>query len=164
MAANHRPIIRGDDHAIWRRIKLIPFEQTFAKDKQDRSLKEKLLRELPGILNWAVEGCLQWQKIELETPPSIQEATQEYREEMDLLADWMSTHCVLGSNQSATVRELYGSYIRWCETNEVEPLQRRVFGRKLASKGLKGCKIGGQRGYNGIGLTEVGAVYLRVAS
>ena len=62
MATNHKPRIGGMDHAIWRRIKLIPFEVTFPEEKQDKRLPEKLDKELPGILAWMVEGCLRWQK------------------------------------------------------------------------------------------------------
>jgi putative DNA primase/helicase len=83
LAANHKPVIRGTDHAIWRRIHLIPFNVQIPKPEQDRDLPEKLKAELPGILNWALEGCQMWQLYGLEPPAEVQAATQDYREEMD---------------------------------------------------------------------------------
>ena len=153
VAANHKPIVRGDDHAIWRRIHLIPFEQTFEGNAQDKRLKQKLLAELPGILNWAIEGCLLWQKQGLVQPAHIKSATMEYRDEMDLLAEWIESCCSIGPNESATVGNLYQSYNGWCIANWVKPMERRVFGRKLKSRGFQGAKSGGQRGYRGIGLS-----------
>ena len=151
MAANHKPIVRGDDYAIWRRIHLIPFEQTFEGESQDKNLKSELLAELPGILNWAIEGCLLWQKQGLVQPEAIQKATLEYRDEMDLLAEWIDAKCVVGPDRAASVAALYNSYDIWCLNNRVKPMERRVFARKLKSRGFKSVKSGGQRGYLGIG-------------
>jgi putative DNA primase/helicase len=152
VAANHKPIVRGDDHAIWRRIHLIPFEQTFEGKNKDKNLRERLLAELPGILNWAIEGCLLWQKQGLVQPAQIREATLEYRSEMDLLAEWIESCCCVGPNECATVASLYQNYNSWCITNWVKPMERRTFGRKLSSRGFQRDKLGGQRGYRGIGL------------
>jgi putative DNA primase/helicase len=95
LAANHKPVIRGTDHAIWRRIHLIPFNVQIPKKEQDRELPEKLKAELPGILNWALEGCLMWQEHGLEPPQEVQTATEEYREEMDPLGDFLAECCTL---------------------------------------------------------------------
>ena len=150
VAANHKPIVRGDDLAIWRRIHLISFERKFEGKAQDKGLKQKLLAELPGILNWAIEGCLLWQKQGLVQPPQIREATQEYRDEMDLLAEWMESRCIQGPDKVETVTNLYRDYDTWCLVNGVRAMERRVFGRKLKSRGFQGVKSGGQRGYRGI--------------
>ncbi|QBQ56232.1 hypothetical protein E3U44_18300 [Nitrosococcus wardiae] len=111
MATNHKPIIRGDDHAIWRRVKLIPFEQTFAGKKQDKGLSHALLQELPGILNWAIQGCLDWQKEGLNSPQVVEEATREYRSEMDLLGEWLEERCVQGAEHKAKTADLYQDYL-----------------------------------------------------
>ena len=163
MAANHKPIIRGDDHAIWRRVRLIPFEQTFDAKREDKRLKEKLLAELPGILNWAIAGCLKWKQEGLVLPKIVKQATQVYRNEMDLLAEWIETQCVVDPDREATTGELYGSYHRWCTGNETRPLGRAVFGRKLAAKGFEPRKVQGARGYQGIGVKR-DEDYLRAAS
>ena len=71
LAANHRPLIRGTDHAIWRRIILIPFDVTIPPEQRDKKLAEKLCKELPGILNWAIKGCLEWQEHGLVPPSAV---------------------------------------------------------------------------------------------
>lgn len=152
MAANNKPIIRGDDHAIWRRIILIPFTQTFSDEKQDKRLLEKLTSELPGILNWAIEGCLAWQQGGLQPPDVVTRATQEYRTEMDLLAEWLESNCDNGPGWS-TSASLYSDYKDWCEKNFVDrPMDIRIFGRKLASKGFERGKVDSCRGFRGIKL------------
>jgi len=73
---NHRPDVRGNDHGIWRRIKLIPFEVQIPDEEKDPQLLEKFLQELPGILNWAIKGCLDWKKNGLGTPSVVTEANR----------------------------------------------------------------------------------------
>ncbi len=85
---NHKPEIGGSDHAIWRRIRLISFNVTIPADDQDRNLMRKLQGELPGILNWALEGLAQYRKNGLGYPDEIRAATEEYRGEMDPLRDF----------------------------------------------------------------------------
>jgi putative DNA primase/helicase len=154
MVVNHKPIIKGDDHAIWRRILLIPFLQIFEGQAQDKSLKQKLMEELPGILNWAIQGCLRWQESGLCPPAEVTDATREYRDEMDLLAEWMEMDCVISPEREASVGELYSSYMEWCITNKVPQMNRKVSGQKLKSKGFSSEKIRGQRAYRGIGVKE----------
>ena len=80
MFGNHLPQIRGTDRGIWRRVRLIPFNVEIVETKRDRHLQEKLGQELPGILNWALEGCMNWQREELKSPVAVKSATAEYRE------------------------------------------------------------------------------------
>lgn len=150
VAANHRPTVKGDDHAIWRRLLLVPFDQRFEGKKQDKALRSTLESELPGILNWAIEGCLQWQTQGLNPPASIRAASEEYRTDMDLLGEWIESSCATGSDEQASVTHLYESYCTWCFRNHTKPVDRRIFGRKLKSKGYTSCKITGSRGYKGI--------------
>ena len=73
------PQINNTDHGIWRRIKAIPFNRTFSAEEQDKTLGDKLIQELPGILNWAIEGCLAWQADELQTPQVVDDQVAEYK-------------------------------------------------------------------------------------
>ena len=125
-------MIRGTDWAIWRRIHLIPFTVQIPKDEQDRELPEKLKAELPGILNSAIEGCINWQDKGLSTPLAVQEATQKYRDEMDILGDFVGECCIIASGASATAKELYSAYTQWAEDNgEKRSLPQRTFGMSL---------------------------------
>ena len=94
IVGNHKPVIRGDDHSIWRRVHLLPFSRIFEVHEQDRNLPEKLRQELPGILNWAIQGCLLWQRAgRLQLPEIMLREAQEYRSEMDLIGKRMGNTC-----------------------------------------------------------------------
>ena len=88
LMTNHKPLIYGVDHAIWRRVKLIPFTVTIPDEEQDKELPEKLRKELPAILSWAVMGCLEWQQVGLKEPTEVTVATETYRSEMDILGEF----------------------------------------------------------------------------
>lgn len=137
LATNHKPIIRGTDHAIWRRIRLIPFTVTIPESEQDRRLPARLRAELPGILRWAIDGCLAWQRDGLTPPASIIAATDSYRVEMDLLALWIEDCCTVGDTLTDTATALYRSYVNWCENNGQKPLAQRSFGLRLAERGMQ---------------------------
>ena len=117
MATNHKPIIRGTDDGIWRRIHMIPFTVQIPADKVDRQLKSKLEREYPAILRWAVEGCLLWQREGLKQPRAVLDMTREYRREMDVISGFLDDRCEVGEGFSAKSSELYAAYSAWCESN-----------------------------------------------
>lgn len=136
LAANHKPVIKGTDHAIWRRIKLIPFEVTIPKQEQDRELARKLQAELPGILNWALEGCLQWQRHGLQEPERVMAATESYREESDVLARFLAECTVPSSTGTVQAGRLYARYKEWCEANGERPWTNTLFGKRLKERGF----------------------------
>ena len=109
-AVNHKPTIRGSDHAIWRRIRLIPFNATIPPEKQDKNFSEKLNAELPGILRWAVEGCLLWQSEGLGLPESVKAATADYRSEMDVISDFIEECCEDTPGVQTPFSDLYHRY------------------------------------------------------
>jgi P4 family phage/plasmid primase-like protien len=155
LAANHRPEIRGTDYAIWRRIHLVPFTVTIPKGERDGKLPAKLAAELPGILNWAIAGCLDWQKDGLGVPQAVTDATEEYRQEQDVLADFIAEHCMIDPQAYAVAGPLHKVYTAWCEANGTKPLSSQAFGRRLTERGFKADKprIGGKqtRIWRGIG-------------
>ncbi len=153
LATNHRPVVRGVDKAIWDRIKLIPFVVTIPEPKQDKKLLSKLLAELPGILAWAVEGCLAWQREGLGVPDEVRNATGAYRAEMDVLGGFLTDCCVLTPEAEATSKALYEVYRGWCEANGERPIGKRAFGLRLAERGFTPFKgTGGRRKWLGVGL------------
>jgi putative DNA primase/helicase len=144
LATNHKPQVRGTDYAIWRRIRLIPFEVTIPEDKRDPKLAAKLIaEELPGILTWAVQGCLAWQKEGLKPPEKVQAATKAYREEMDVLAGFLDECCEINQDPhkaqlfTTTAKELYEVYKQWCDRNGEYPETQRSFGMRLTERGLE---------------------------
>lgn len=115
LSTNHRPVITETKDAIWDRVHLIPWDQRFPPDKQDKALGEKLRAEAPGILRWIVEGCLEWQRIGLSPPPVIVAATDQYRKDMDLLGDFLAEICVLDPVAQVARPTLRRAYEAWAE-------------------------------------------------
>lgn len=155
IAANHKPVVRGTDYAIWRRIKLIPFTVTIPEEEKDENLRQKLLREGPGILRWAVEGCLAWQREGLGIPPEVKEATETYRAEMDVLGEFLADCCEVKKEAKTSSKELYDAYAGWCQVNGERPLSKRNFGQRLEERGFCPHKgTGGARYWLGLTVTQ----------
>lgn len=155
MAANHKPVVKGTDEAIWRRIKLVPFTVHIPEPDQDKHLPEKLSGELPGILNWALEGCLEWQKHGLGEPAEVTEATKEYRVDMDVLETFISERCVVSEGAWVKFKGLYNSYVEWCEESRESPENKRTFGDRLKERGFPPDNARGNVAIRrGIGLRE----------
>ena len=152
LATNHKPTIKGTDHAIWRRIRLIPFNMTIPEEEQDTDLPEKLRTEFPGILRWAVEGCLSWQKEGIHPPQEVSEATTEYQAEQDVLAGFLRDVCVEHPFSEITKKEFYAAYKEWCEENGDKPESQRAISRRMKERGFQEKKgTGGTRKWIGVG-------------
>jgi putative DNA primase/helicase len=135
--ANHKPVIRGNDPAIWDRVKLIPFNVSIPKSEQDKDLLKKLKEEAPGILAWAVEGCLEWQRKGLGNPSVVSRAVEDYRQEMDLVRMFIDDCCAT-DNPAATapVSALYGRFKQWCGQLGEAPVSPTAFGTWLTKNGF----------------------------
>lgn len=135
LSGNHKPGIRGTDYGIWRRIHLIPFEVVIPVAERDRRLVAKLTDELPGILNWALRGCLDWQRNGLQTPAEIEKATAAYRAEMDVIANFISDRVMKMGNHDESAREVYAAYKAWCEEAGERAESQRALGLLLTERG-----------------------------
>jgi putative DNA primase/helicase len=152
LAVNHKPIIRGTDLAIWRRIRLWPYTVTIPPEKQDKKLPEKLLAEAEGILAWLVKGCLEWQHEGLGVPASVTKATGDYRTEMDVLGAFVADLCLETPMATAFAKDLYVAYTGWCEANGEKPITKTAFGLRLQERGHRPWRDMNARGWQGIGL------------
>jgi putative DNA primase/helicase len=153
MATNHKPVIKGSDHGIWRRIKLIPFTTRIAEERQDKELEEKLQREASGILNWLLEGAKRWTEERLKTPHIITSATDEYRGEMDVIGNFIQERCVQEEGASIRARELFKCYQEWCEENNEHACSERFLGLRLKELGLEQKRCSDGRYWQGVQLT-----------
>lgn len=131
LATNSLPQINNTDHGIWRRIKAIPFQRTFKAEEQDKALGEKLMAELSGILNWAIEGCLKWQQEGLTPPEIVERQTAEYKCSMDSISQFISDECVVGSEHSMSSSRFYERYRDWCSRSGRKPQPQSAFKRQL---------------------------------
>lgn len=137
MASNYKPIIRGTDHGIWRRIKVLPFKVIIPDHKQDKDLKDKLLAEMPQILGWMVKGCLEWQRVGLKTPAKIDKETREYREEMDVVQRWINETCEVGLAFKEKSTDLFKNFSNYVQVNKEFQLSHTMFGRNMSKKFTK---------------------------
>ncbi|MFM9535725.1 phage/plasmid primase, P4 family [Lysinibacillus sp. IITD104] len=137
---NHKPIIGGLDEGIWRRVKLIPFDLNLPAHKRDKKLPEKLSLEMSGILNWAIEGCLKWQKDGLIEPAVVAKATGNYKEDMDILGPFLAECCYVdkaNENIKIEAKELYNVYDSFGYKSGERTVSNRSFYRMLETKGFK---------------------------
>lgn len=154
LCTNHKPIVRGTDHAIWRRFMLIPFTVKIPDDEQDKALLEKLRRELPGILAWSARGCLAWQEIGLNPPPDVTEATRTYRDEEDVLGGFLAEECVVNPDNrelKARAGQLYDRFKAWTERSGETAISQKRFGAAMTERGHERYTDNGTW-YRGIGL------------
>jgi putative DNA primase/helicase len=153
LCANHRPIIRGIDHAISRRILLVPFDVKFWREEDqehgpldrraDPGLKARLLQERSGIFMWLLRGCLRWQKHGLGQSAIIQAATDAYRQEQDVVGRWIADHCQATPDARQSTLELYADFQAWCAAvGEFIP-SAKVFAERLSTHGFEARKSDG---------------------
>lgn len=141
------------NHAIWRRIKLVPFEVTITEAERDRRLLAKLQNELPGILAWAIQGCIEWQREGLGSPEKVSSATENYRSEMDVVGQFIVDCCVEHDSATSTAHDLYQAYLTWCDKNGQSPMKQSPWGSRLRDRGYHQVRFtGGRRGWKGIEL------------
>lgn len=144
LVTNNRPIVTETSNAIWRRLRLIPFDVKIPEARQDKRLTEKLVAEWPGILAWAVRGCLDWQQrqCDLELPEAVRQATEAYKDESDHVGDFISECCVDWRKHEVQKMRVpkertYTAYCIWCKDVGEEALSRRSFSTRMRSHGFE---------------------------
>lgn len=156
MYGNHRPSIVGTDEGIWRRMMLIECAHTVSKQELDPDLKEKLLKELSGILNWCIAGYKNFldNGKKLTEPESVRKARISYRSESDITSHFINDVCKVSANETVKFGDLYQEYRLWCESLNRPPQSNRELSTYLRTNGFKERNSGGFLYFNGIGLTE----------
>jgi putative DNA primase/helicase len=158
LRGNYKPIVTDSSEGAWRRLCLIPFENQVPPEKTDYRLEEKLLAEKEGILAWMIDGCHKWQKFGLKKPKRILEASDVYRNESDLLGEFLDDCCEKGAELEAPQKIVFSAYRHWCTQNGTKSPSQRSFTRQLGSRGIETVrrKINGEisRIYSGLCLTE----------
>ena len=136
LGTNHKPKI-SDDKAVWERIRLVPFTVHIPPPEREKTLDERLQTELPGILAWAVRGCLEWQRLdELREPAAVVDATAEYRHEMDTLGRFIEECCLVSPQVRVKAGDLYETYKTWCATSGEQTITLTAMGKRLDDKGF----------------------------
>lgn len=140
LATNHKPNIHDDSNGMWRRVKLIPFTVVIPKAEQDKNLYYKLLSEASGILNWCLEGYKMWAEAGLGNCSAVEEATEEYQENMDVIGRFVSENLVVGDTKQIKSSLLYDTFVEWCKRNGETAWKHTTFSLKMADKGYKKVK------------------------
>ena len=134
IVGNHKPEISDTSDGMWRRICLVPFDVTIPANNRDGKLLEKLKQEGSGILNWALAGLQKYQNGGLAIPKSIDAATAGYRDEQDIISEWIRDHCTTGPSLKVNKGEAYRAYVKWCSQNGHRHLAQQRFTRRLGDR------------------------------
>src|SRR5690606_14263589 len=133
----HKPSLRNVDEAVRRRFNLVPFTVTIPRPERDPDLPRKLEAEWPGILAWAIEGCLEWQRIGLAPPPAVLDATEEYLADEDAIGRFLDERCETGDMLAVEeVQDLFASWRDWCATTGEYAGSVRRFSQNLEARGF----------------------------
>lgn len=153
LAGNYKPTVKGSDHGIWRRMKLIPFTVTIPPEERDPDLERKLCAELPGILNWALVGCQHWREngYKLNEPKVIADEVAEYRNEMDIVSSWLSEFTRDDPEGWIHFGDTYKFFKAWSEAQYNFAYSGKRFGMILRDKGYVPAAVP-DRIYRGLSL------------
>jgi P4 family phage/plasmid primase-like protien len=161
LSTNHRPAIHGTDVGIWRRVRLVPFLVRFWNPgetpgpehlRADPMMREKLRRELPGVLNWIVAGAAEWFRDGLGTCKAVEAATAEYLSSEDIVGQFVDERCMRDVTAKEKAAALFAAYTAWAEARKERPMTQTTFGARLGDMGFDKDKSHGVKVYRGIGL------------
>ncbi|CAJ0781085.1 hypothetical protein LMG18090_01274 [Ralstonia mannitolilytica] len=153
VAGNHKPSIRNVDEAMKRRLHLIPFTVTVPPERRDGRLTEKLLRERDGILAWAIEGCLAWQRQRLDPPDCVLSATEEYFDEEDAIGDFLDEEAQCHAQARVAVADVFLRWQEWAGRRGEYVGTSRWLAQQLANRGFDRTRLhGGVKGLAGLSL------------
>lgn len=156
LVTNHLPKVSGDDPAVWRRLRVIPFDVVIPAEDRDPHLDEALQAEADAVLGWAIAGWNAYRDNgdKLAEPPQVLAATDDYQRDSDAVARFIDEECVTGSPvNKVTTRELFAAWERWRAADGAEQVSEKRFGQALDKKGYPAAKgTGGKRFRTGIAL------------
>lgn len=152
MVTNYLPKVTGDDPAIWRRIRVIPFDVVIPPQERDNKLGERLELATDAVLSWAVAGYAEYQRRGMDAPPAVVAATEDYHADADALARFLGDCCIVNPHMHVVVSELWGRWCSWRADDGAEEVSQKAFGQYLETRGFRKDKFRGARIRRGIGL------------
>ena len=161
MSTNNKPTIRGTDLGIWRRIFMFPFENTFTEKEKDKNLLDKLKAESDRILGWCIKGYQLYQENgDLLRPEKLRAAVQEYKEQMDVLTQFINRECELNPGARIECKELYEAYKNWALNNVEFCMKESKFMLELQAKGIT-TKVSSNKIKYYVGIGIIGRTTIR---
>jgi len=161
MVTNHKPKVAGDDPALWRRLRIIPFDVVVAHP--DRRLKEKLAADLSAVLAWMGAGHADWSANGLAEPAQVVAATKDYQTSSDDLGRFLDERCTTGNREEVAARELFDAWQTWCDESNEKPGTEVVFAQAMGRRGFAKRTLEGRRKYVGLALMPREKMWLRPA-
>ena len=158
LSTNHKPYVSDVGHAIWRRLRLVPFNVTIPRDDQDSDLTQKLLQEKEGIFNWLVEGCRMYLEEGLDEPAVVHDATTGYRQEMDTLGAFLDQMTVANPGGNVRSQQLFDTYRTWCEDMGLRPSSQMKLARRLEERGFTKTRRNNGIFWHGLELVPVDVI------
>lgn len=154
LSTNHRPVVRGGGHALWDRMRPIPFTERIRDNEVQGDLKARLRQELPSVMAWIVEGTRDYQREGgLIVPRAVDLAGATYREDSDWFGGFMESRCIVDEDETALAGELHKAYNAWASEANEKPMTPTALGNALRERGMVSFKTGhGARAWRGIGL------------
>lgn len=147
---NHKPGLRSVDEAMRRRMNLLPFTVTIPAAERDPYLSERLRAEWPGILAWAIQGCLAWQRNGLQPPAAVRAATDDYLSAEDALGTWLEERCHTTEAAWESAGRLFADWTGWANRAGEFVGSQKQFSQKLLDRGYGPAKRNGVRGFSGL--------------
>ncbi len=157
LATNHKPLVRGTDEGIWRRLRLVPFNVVIPPEERDGELPQRLRLEAEGVLAWLVEGYKAWRTDGLAEPEAIKAATKKYRQESDALGRFLDSRCLTGEHYHVPSRELYQAWRSWGITegiHEDDLGTEKTFSMRVEERGFDKKRTSAGQRFVGIGLSS----------
>jgi putative DNA primase/helicase len=133
---NHKPSFRGVNYAIRRRLQLVPFEVTIPPEEDDKALREALREELGGILQWMIDGCLDWQRVRLSPPSNVVEATNDYLHQEDTFGQWLNECCERLEGALTPTAELRSSWTAFAVSRGEPGMSEKAFAKEMDTRGF----------------------------
>jgi len=129
---NHLPRVKGNDPAVWRRIRVVPFDVVVAEADRDQTLPERLELSADTILTWAVEGWFDYEDGGgMNEPDSVRQATDNYQTESDAVKRFIQSECVTGPYAHTKTRDLFHAWTAWAAADGADPLKETPFAKEL---------------------------------
>ncbi len=146
LSGNHEPVITDTTNSIWYRLKKIPFTTEIPEADRRKGYAEYLAAEYgPAILAWLVSGCVEWRQAgDLREPEAVKQAVAEYRDQQDILHDYLLERCIFQKSATMDQKALYVDYKNWADENDCFTITKPKFNTRITERGI----IPGRRGGN----------------
>jgi putative DNA primase/helicase len=152
MITNHKPRVPGDDPALWRRLRVVPFDVVLPEAEWDLHMDERLQVDADAILAWCVDGYRDYTARGLDAPDAVREATERYHHDSDDIARFIAENCLTGEHYCVAAGDLHTRWAKWAIEEKVDPMSPRAFGMALDRLGYPADRTRTGRLRRGLGL------------